>query len=1526
MGSEAATRVRVQLTSTGLGPHPFSPLDLPGAFDVELPRVDPDLLRSLHAALTVTLRQGHYPLPLTRALILPVEVPRECTATGKITASRRTVDGADETCIDSLDLVFAQPLILRDILHVLAQLSDLAEDDQVADWLAQVRQLVQPAPSSRRARLLRGVKRLVRANPQAQELLRAGEAQLAHVTLSKVHASPVFRQGTWQLDLRFSGHFHVFGRIPVPFHGVHLPRVILPWPYASLRRLMSDQPLASATLHAERVPVVELATIASEALAELDCDLELSADMPEVEVRATLPSRATLLAEVPTVGTVRMQGKVHSQVTADRAEVSVEDLRVELAHGQLLMRGGVVLQALRRDGASDPSVAGICALAAADGVWPADQLLVQVHAELQDGSRVDQLEVHATTSHPMLRGTARLGLGLRDLSLAGRLAAELAPETRSGRTTHVDLQLGGSYTLLPDSVLDDGTTRVTLDHLHGRLDGQVQTEGPGAHLLTVQGEAALALHAATTVSALPELDLEDGQALTQLVGRATFHARLGTRELEDGLTALDFDGSRVRLVLDEGTVTLQDRAATLPPGSVLEIELPEGRLSTSGLGHSRWGVRWDLQGQSPVLRGRGHTVEPLVPDLRQGDLTVHLSQGGGLSITGEEHGLYDARYFNALLNPDQELDRWRALLSDDEALDHIVDTARVFSDDLADLATRARTLARRAERAAEAEGIHKPADAIPAPVIARMLSRMLVESTALADRLLPLVLRVVAGEGLDLAATRQIVDEIFPDHDLAFELDRVLRWLDRVLSPTEPIPPRRVQHLLSLAEEPAYVERFAALPSASELYRTVRDQAPLPPSFSHRVARVAPYLGLHQLTWLLDQGREDWRPQDLTRLRRVAALKERVALLAESYGGPAFAPQAAAVSLFLGSTVHHAPEGELQPIEGEPPGLLADPDALLGPAEVAGLLRVGLAAVVKTPAVQLNQRLLLDLVLSQSGEFLRQVLYELSDGIPRVLTGMLMSLLDSEQGALRDPLDLVEVLSARLGVELPRRTDFMAGGRWASQPYYAALDTKAQWILAESEPYPALLAWLQTDRRGVPAPLPDEAVHADLIAQAQAAITHADALGHACTFTSAEPGRRQRAREAYEAAFAACRAVIAAEPRAFRWPWLKAFWHRNYEALVVLSVVRNVTDDVDRVRPWLQIRTGRAVPRSEQRLVQAVIDALYLEEDDRTALKADPLVRLLLDPPEGHYDFTVISCMGVITDGEKGRELEDAYKRLTAQRGVRVLRANTASARSLEYNATRVEAAIRQATTPWGYIGYSQGCANGLRAETLLMGGTPDQQALLDGLVCRHFLFNAFNGTAHGTAGDLKLLRAMVDAETFLSYYQAVFSGPAIEAALKVLRMALDAPLFVRTLGGVDSLSYDGAAHALREVQVRDDVPSTTVRGVVREEIRPEALDLLSNLLTRQIESDQHDTQVMVDEAVGHPVHVRNPATDLMRSCDMGSRAQITHHWSPLLKATEMVTTARDRARGIYDFPKDRHVFPWVEVNARFGVIGPKGA
>ncbi|MBM4372672.1 MAG: hypothetical protein FJ098_13510, partial [Deltaproteobacteria bacterium] len=279
--------------------------------------------------------------------------------------------------------------------------------------------------------------------------------------------------------------------------------------------------------------------------------------------------------------------------------------------------------------------------------------------------------------------------------------------------------------------------------------------------------------------------------------------------------------------------------------------------------------------------------------------------------------------------------------------------------------------------------------------------------------------------------------------------------------------------------------------------------------------------------------------------------------------------------------------------------------------------------------------------------------------------------------------------------------------------------------------------------------------------------------------------------------------------------------------------------------------------------------------------------------------------------------------RLEALRGVRVVRADTATGRCLEYNASRVIEAIRTIEGPWAWLGYSQGCANGMMAEHLLRSGTPEEQRLLDSLRCRNLLFGAINGSPHGTAGDRKFVRAMVDLDHFLSHYQAVLSEQAIQLGLRTLRMALDARPVVLGMMGMRSLSRWGILPLSHAGQFRDDVPTSTLRGIVEPGTLPEVLEFLANILTRQTEDPGHDTQVLAEEAVGHPVWVRTPHGLALEACDTGSRVQRTHHWSPLRDMVDFVTTDRDRALGVYDTPKDRHVFPWLEVNARFGVIGP---
>ena len=77
-------------------------------------------------------------------------------------------------------------------------------------------------------------------------------------------------------------------------------------------------------------------------------------------------------------------------------------------------------------------------------------------------------------------------------------------------------------------------------------------------------------------------------------------------------------------------------------------------------------------------------------------------------------------------------------------------------------------------------------------------------------------------------------------------------------------------------------------------------------------------------------------------------------------------------------------------------------DSLLGPSDVAILLQAGLTSPLKgSTVVQLNQRMLLDLIASQPRSFAVAVLAEIGTpgghGSARVLAGALMALLETNQ-------------------------------------------------------------------------------------------------------------------------------------------------------------------------------------------------------------------------------------------------------------------------------------------------------------------------------------------------------------------------------------------------------------------------------------------------------------------------------------------------------------------------------------------------
>jgi hypothetical protein len=1159
-----------------------------------------------------------------------------------------------------------------------------------------------------------------------------------------------------------------------------------------------------------------------------------------------------------------------------------------------------------------------------------------VDVRLEPGSVLPPLEIELWQQHPLCRGRSSLELCFEPLTLEGGLSLLITPERfvpsvpqRCRLSTRLSKQ---SSRLL----IDAGDLR-----LDSALDGDLELtldEQPEGLRWTIDFSGELEHDIAATLTPIAELDLHDGQVRGVARSRSRVRLLPTFRLRGPNATEVTLDGSHAEITLEQVELQLDRRTLSVPAGTHLGATLRQGGLTPRALSPAVLDLEWDLHGEPCLLHFGTRAVSLFTEALRSGELRAHLDEGGKLSFSGSaQEGLYGPRYFNALLNPANELDEWMEIFRSDDAIRHVVEALAVFSEELAELLGDARQLVLTAREILRREGVTEPKDVIPREQMARVISILLRGDASLQPELVPIIKQATEGHGLPLAALKHLLSREIGDlgYDIDYEINVLSNWLHLVLHAGDPYPPAEADEEPPLLLAPEHRQRLAGLPSAAEIEGRVA-AGQIDAAFANRLAELAPQLSADQLQSLLRHGdHPGWPTAALTRLRRVAQIKRRVARIGQGYGGVEHAAQPYTISAFLGEAIGPLPGVNCRSTTDRS----WPPPCALGAEDVATLLQAGLAMVRQDQRAELNNRLLLELLRRRGGEFTREVLIELGHQSQRALSGILYAFLEQDQDQLSEPLDLVAFLSTQLGYEVPRQPNFLAGGRRARESYYEALDALAERIIGDADDYLARKQHLQQVRHPLPPPVSEVLLvdpgMANAAREAQRAIEAADALGAQCQFTGRKKGPRKRAIGAYQRAFEACAALLEREPRAFTLDWFKRFWWRNEAALRVLCSVRGYQEDLDDVRSWLTCQRGeamddpgpsaRAIDSGEQALVDAFIEVLFYQPEVRQQLATDPLVRLLIDPPPGHYDFSIISCMGVITEGQDGRELCDTFRRLDQRRGVRVLRAATGTGRSLEYNAARIIEAIAACPTPWGIIGYSQGCANALLAEHLLYSGTPEQQALAARLVCRNLLFSAANGSCHGSSAMVKYSRAMVAGERILKHYQATLSWQAVRIGLRAMRAALDSQPFVDALGGGDSLSYKRARVLHRDGQFVPNVPTSHSRAIVEVGRIPECLEYTYYCHEEMCGGGSQDTQVLATDAIGASTRVANAYTRAFAACDMGSPILASHHWAPLTDEIEFVETERDRSGRVYQGPKDQLVWPWVEVNARFGRIQRKG-
>ncbi|MGK5091105.1 hypothetical protein WDW89_03695 [Deltaproteobacteria bacterium TL4] len=1500
----------------------FEPLTLLKEADLVIEGSNEQLLENAKIQVEMNTQPGVYEIPISFGKPFKLKFPEGCTISGHINIEPSLDANHGEPLIRDLKFVLDPPVIFEDVLVALKEVNKVFNDEKITALLARFStSLADKWPLTQKLQAFD-------FHSFSQQVLTEKMDDLAKVMLEKIEARAEQIEGNSQLVFRFTGKIKYFDKLTFPFFRFRLPTFILPTLHASLENFISKNPLASASFLEDQLSFKLLSKRMLKPIAGFKGSLEGYASLPSMQLGAELIFKSLLSVQGNHDQKMKISGHFSGSREGDYFNVQLKAMAQDLNQKTLKIEvtGLVDPDSLIDEDWED----GIADLSLKKPQDAQGKVLSGLNINIAESSVIDKLQTTICLTHPLVKGKIELPLLIENLDVSGK--GQVALETGKNIASQGgDLRFTFMTHLVEGVVQEDSFNQWFSKIRGGHIKGRALWQNENEIQLMLEGSLPLNLSGKSKINAIPELSIKEGAVLSEIAGKLKIKASARLSRSAEGLAQLELKDCSFSLQLKKAQFQLEERRITFPTNTLVHLEIMKGAIDTSGIGQLQLKINWDLKDQLPLLHTPEKDLPLILEELKQSELILHLNSMGSLSIEGKTEGIFNAKLFNALLNPHADLQKLNRVLNSTKAVDHFLTLLDEFSPKWAKKLKKLHKEYKKYKRILKEEGVEEPKDMLSNQDMARVASKLLNETKELEERLRPIIKQVTDGEGLNRYELKHIINELHPNHPYGFELDRILRWVDHLFSPGEPLPPPEITKDPPLVKNALYRAYLKEIPSAGEIYEVLQGKKKAPDGFFSEMARIAPYLTLEQMDYILRNiNHAEWKTRDINRLQYIWEIKKRIRMVAEGTGDIRYVFLPVVIGFFIGeiteiktALVAKASSDEVPVGFWDREWNLHTDGHFLGPEDVAILLRAGLAWPWQSLMVQINQRLLLNYSLSRSADFLYEVLTEMSEKSSKVLTGILIALLKQEQDHLKEPLELVDIFSQQLGIECPRLEDYMAGGKRADESYYSANLHVADYIIENSSRYLARKDHLQVQRFLPDRPFKETQKTMNFVQKAQAAIKKADELGQQCTFLNSKTGPYKNAIQAYEEAFQACAELLQKDKTVITVPWFKSFWQRNYEALVVLSVVRNYQENLENVRNWLHVRSGQTQFRDEQHLLETIIEVLYYFETERTLLKKDPLVRLLIDPPAGKYDFTIVSCMGLITEGTKGTELDSTLQRLKNVRGLKVIKADTGTFKTLEHNSRKVEAILSKVKTPWGFLGYSQGCANSLKTESLLKGGTPEQQKMLAGFRCRNLMFGAHNGSAHGSCGDLKFRHALIKGERFIKHYQGRASSWAIDTYFRMLNLVLDSQFFIQLIGGTESVSHEVCVALARDGQFCGHIPTSTIRGVVFPEILPEATEMISNMLTYQTDGALHDTQVTLVSTRGYSNRVENDYTRVLENCDMGSYPQSSHHWSPLVEEVEFVTTARDRELAIYDFPQDRHLFPWIEVNARFGVIEP---
>lgn len=165
---------------------------------------------------------------------------------------------------------------------------------------------------------------------------------------------------------------------------------------------------------------------------------------------------------------------------------------------------------------------------------------------------------------------------------------------------------------------------------------------------------------------------------------------------------IDFSGSSISFKIKEWSSTLGHRRVIMPTESAVIVKIVESVVDMSMEGKTDCEVSWDLNGLSPILQVTSVGLSPadashenkrqtslLIPPLRQGRLNLHVSAVGGIRLSKAEtsredrEGLYDWKFFNALVSPDEDSpDRILKVIHDKRTMGKLLSVVELVSAEL----------------------------------------------------------------------------------------------------------------------------------------------------------------------------------------------------------------------------------------------------------------------------------------------------------------------------------------------------------------------------------------------------------------------------------------------------------------------------------------------------------------------------------------------------------------------------------------------------------------------------------------------------------------------------------------------------------------------------------------------------------------------------------------------------------------------------------------------------------------------------